>query len=46
MQNAPIFLAHQRVLEAREHASEARAARRSGRARGPRKLGDRLRRGH
>jgi len=46
MQNAPIFLAHQRVLEARAQASEAREARISRDARGSRTLGDRLRRGH
>ena len=46
MQNAPIFLAYQRVLEARQQASESREARISRHVRGSRTLGDRLRRGH
>ena len=45
MQNANIFLAQQRVLDARQQACEAREARLSRRSRKPRSLRDRLRGG-
>jgi hypothetical protein len=44
MQNATMFLAQQRILEARQHATETRSARPSLRhPRKPRSLLDRLR---
>jgi hypothetical protein len=43
MHNANMFLAQQRVLEARQHACEARAARLSRQGRKPRSLRERLR---
>ena len=44
MQNATVFLAHQRILEARRQAAESRAARPSVRhPRKPRSLLDRIR---
>jgi hypothetical protein len=46
MHNANIFLAHQRVLDARQQACEAREARISRRGRKPRSLRDRLRGEH
>jgi hypothetical protein len=46
MHNANIFLAQQRVLEARQQACEAREARLSRAGRRPRTLLQRLRNGH
>jgi hypothetical protein len=45
MHNANIFLAYQRILEAQQHASEARQARLSRQGRHPRTLLERVR-GH
>ena len=43
MHHANIFLAQQRVLEARQRASDEREARRSRHAQGPRTLLERIR---